>query len=120
MRSKVTVALLFLNVVLFFYIFQYEKVKLPDANGKRVLGAEVATIAAITRTSRSAAPLKLERRGDAWWLQEPYEWLANPNAVTRLINELQFLEHETSFAVADLTRSGKPSPITASINRRLS
>ena len=107
MRSKVTVALLFLNVVLFFYIFQYEKVKLPDANGKRVLGAEVATIAAITRTSRGAAPLKLERRGDAWWLQEPYEWLANPNAVTRLINELQFLEHETSFAVADLTRSGQ-------------
>lgn len=52
MRSKVTVALLFLNVVLFFYIFQYEKVKLPDANGKRVLGAEVATIAAITRTMR--------------------------------------------------------------------
>lgn len=109
MRSKVTVVLLFLNVILFFYIFQYEKLQLPDANGKRVLGAEVATIDALTRTSTSpaVATLKLERRSDSWWLTEPYDWPANPHAVDRLIKELQFLEHETSFAVADLAKSGQ-------------
>ncbi|MEI6105522.1 MAG: DUF4340 domain-containing protein [Opitutae bacterium] len=109
MRSKVTVVLLFLNVVLFFYIYQYEKVQLPDANGRRVLGAEVASIDSLTRTSSNpaVASLKLERRGETWSLVEPYEWPANPHAVDRLVKELQFLEHETSFAVADLAKSGQ-------------
>ena len=109
MRSKVTVVLLFLNVVLFFYIYQYEQVQLPDANGRRVLGAEVASIDSLTRTSTqpSVASLKLERRGETWSLVEPYEWPANPHAVDRLVKELQFLEHETSFAVADLAKSGQ-------------
>jgi Domain of unknown function (DUF4340) len=109
MRSKVTVVLLFLNVVLFFYIYQYEQVQLPDANGRRVLGAEVASIDSLTRTSTQpgVASLKLERRGETWSLVEPYEWPANPHAVDRLVKELQFLEHETSFAVADLAKSGQ-------------
>jgi len=109
MRSKVTVVLLFLNVVLFFYIYRFETVAPLETNGKRVLGAEVATIEALTRTSSSPeiAPVKLERRGEAWWLVQPYEWPANPNAVDRLVKDLQFLEHETSFAVADLAKSGQ-------------
>ena len=55
MRSKVTVVLLFLNVVLFYYIFQYEKVQIPDANGKHVYGPEVAAIDSLTRASRTGA-----------------------------------------------------------------
>ena len=98
MRSKVTVVLLFLNVILFFYIFQYEEKwraeqKTFEAR-RRVLGPEAASIDAITRTSRAGPPIRLERRGDAWWLTRPYEWPADPNAVARIINELQFLEHE--------------------------
>ena len=111
MRSKVTVVLLFLNVVLFFYIFQYEEKWRAEQKGlesrRRVLGPESAAIDSLTRTSRTGAALKLERRGEAWWLTQPYEWPANPNAVTRIINELQFLEHDTSFAVADLAKSGQ-------------
>jgi len=111
MRSKVTVVLLFLNVILFFYIFQYEEKwraeqKTFEAR-RRVLGPEAASIDAITRTSRAGPPIRLERRGDAWWLTRPYVWPADPNAVARIINELQFLEHETSFAVADLAKSGQ-------------
>ncbi len=107
MRSKVTVVLLFLNVVLLFYIFQYEKMKLPDANGKHVYGPEVAAIDSITRTSRGGGALKLERHGETWSLTKPYDWPANKNAVARVINELQFLEHQTSFSVADLAKSGQ-------------
>ena len=109
MRSKVTVVLLFLNVVLFFYIYKFETVVLPDANGKRVLGAEVATIESFTRTSTSPgiAPVRIERRGESWWLAQPYEWPANPNAVDRLVKELQFLEHVTSWTVADLVKTGR-------------
>ncbi len=111
MRSKVTVVLLFLNVVLFFYIFKFEKQWRAEQNGiesrRRVLGPEVAAIDSLTRTSRTGATLKLERSGEVWRLTQPYEWPANPNAVARIINELQFLEHETSFAVADLAKSGQ-------------
>jgi hypothetical protein len=111
MRSKVTVVLLFLNVILFYYIFQFEeKWRAERATleaRKRVLGPEVAAIESLTRTSRTGAALKLERHGEAWRLTQPYDWPANPNAVARVLNELQFLEHETSFAVADLAKSGQ-------------
>jgi len=51
--------------------------------------------------------VQLVKRGESWWLVQPYEWPAEPNALNRIVNELQFLEHDTSFAVADLTKSGQ-------------
>jgi len=112
MRSKVTVILLFLNVVLFYYIFHYEKPRISEHEileaRRKVYGPEVATVDSITRTNGAGGPaLKIERRGDSWWLTQPYEWQANPNAVSRILNELQFLEHETSFSVDDLVKSGR-------------
>ncbi len=112
MRSKVTVVLLFLNVVLFFYIFRFEeKWRAERANleaRRRVLPAEIASLDSFTRTLPSGESVKLEKRdGESWWLTVPYEWPANPNAVSRIHNELQFLEHETSFLVADLAKSGQ-------------
>lgn len=107
MRSKVTVVLLFLNVVLFFYIFQYENRIQIHETTRRVLGAESANIEKLVRVSRSAPTVSLEKRTDGWWLTQPFDWPANPNAVSRIVNELQLLEHETSFAVADLGKSGQ-------------
>lgn len=112
MRSKVTVVLLFLNVVLFFYIFRFEeKWRAERATleaRRRVLPAEIASLDSFTRTARTGESVKLEKKdGGAWWLTAPYAWPANPNAVSRLHNELQFLEHETSFLVVDLPKSGQ-------------
>lgn len=111
MRSKVTVVLLFLNVVLFFYIFKFEeKWRAERATleaRRRVLPPEIASLESFTRTDRTGESVKLEKRDDAWWLAKPYAWPANPNAVSRIHNELQYLEHETSFAVADLEKGGQ-------------
>ena len=117
MRSKVTVVLLFLNVVLFYYIFHYEKARLDERAileaRKRVYGPEVATIDSLTRVNRAGQTVKIERKGEAerkgeeWWLTQPYEWQANRNAVDRMLSELQFLEHETSFSVEDLLKDGR-------------
>lgn len=112
MRSKVTIVLLFLNVVLFYYIFHYEKPGLDERAvmeaRKRVYRPEVATIDSITRSSRNGPTIKLERKPDlSWWLTQPYDWPADPYAVNRMVSELQFLEHETSFSVADLLKSGR-------------
>jgi hypothetical protein len=110
MRTKVTLVLLFLNVVLFYYIFHFEKKwaaerELQEAR-RRVLPLEVAGIDSLTRTTRAGEVVRLEKRGESWWLARPYVWPANPNAVSRIVNELNFLEHVTSFAVRKLSASG--------------
>ncbi len=110
MRTKVTLVLLLLNVALFFFIFQFERRWRTEENWKearrRVLGPEAANIRSLeiaTATHR----LALEKRGDTWFVTHPIEWPANPNAVNRIVNDLQFLEHETSFQVRDLEKNGQ-------------
>ena len=111
MRSKVTVVLLFLNVLLFYYIFHYEQKWQAERAQlearKRVLGPESANIEKFSLSSPTAPTLTAEKRGDTWWLTQPLEWPANPNAIARVLHELQFLEHVTSFAVADLAKTGR-------------
>ncbi len=107
MRTKVTLVLLFLNVALFFYIFQFESARPVDTKGKRVYGPEVAAIDSLTREGRTGPTMRVEKRGETWWLTRPYEWPANANAIAGILSELQHLEHETSFAVTDLAKSGQ-------------
>jgi hypothetical protein len=110
MRTKVTLVLLFLNVALFFFIFHFERHWRTEDSWKearrRVLGAEAADI----RTLEIIGPqqkVSLARRGDTWFVTQPIEWPANPYAVSRIVNELQLLEHVTSFAVDDLAKNGQ-------------
>lgn len=110
MRTKVTLVLLFLNVALFFFIFRFERRWRTEDSWKearrRVLGAESTAI----RTLEIASPnrtVALAKRGDTWFITKPLEWPANPNAVNRIINDLQFLEHDTSFNVRDLGKNGQ-------------
>ncbi|HEX2860598.1 MAG TPA: hypothetical protein VHN79_03120, partial [Lacunisphaera sp.] len=95
MRSKVTVVLLFLNVLLFAYIYYYDKPLLDERKNlearRRVLPAEVASMDSFTRTSPTGESITIQKRENEWWLTAPYEWPANPNAVARIHNELQFL-----------------------------
>lgn len=111
MRTKITLLLLLLNVVLFFFIFGFERQwhteALAEEARTRVLGPDAANIHALTITGESLdSEIRLERSGDAWSIVAPYEWPANPHAVSRIVNELQFLEHDTSFDVANLDATG--------------
>ena len=112
MRTKVTLVLVFLNVALFFFIFQFERPWLIKARyieeRSLVLGAEAADIRSIDiSSSNSAHTLALAKRGDTWFVTAPPEWPANPAAVSRILTELQFLKHEASFNVADLAKNGQ-------------
>ncbi len=110
MRTKVTLVLLFLNVALFFFIFRFERRWRTEDSWKesrrRVLGPEAADIRTLTITG-SGRDIALTKRGDTWFVTKPIEWPANPNAVNRIVNDLQFLEHETSFYVRDLEKNGQ-------------
>ncbi|HVU22759.1 MAG TPA: DUF4340 domain-containing protein [Opitutus sp.] len=115
MRTKVTLVLLFLNVALFFFIFHFERRWRTEESWRearrRVLGTETADIRTLAIVNNSARDrpekLALARRGDTWFVTAPIEWPANPAAVSRIVSELQFLEHETSFAVRDLAKNGQ-------------
>ncbi len=112
MRTKVTLVLLFLNVALFFFIFGFERewrVEKAALQARRlVLGSEIANIQQIQISGPNLAePVMLRRTTDGWLLTSPFEWPANTYAVNRIMNELQFLYHETSFAVQDLAAAGQ-------------
>ena len=111
MRTKVTLVLLFLNVVLFFFIFMFvrrwQTEKVWEESRKRVLGPEAAVIQSLDISGgRLAEPVHLEKQAEGWMITRPVDWPANPHAVSRILNELLFLEHETSFLVKDLPKSG--------------
>lgn len=117
MRSKITLVLFLLNLAVFGYLFlsdrPWSSASRLEEDRRRVLGPEAANLAALEITlatspdATSAGPLRLERRGDTWFIAAPVEWPANEFAVRRILNELQFLEHETSFLVSDLPRLGQ-------------
>lgn len=114
MRTKVTLVLIFLNVALFFFIFKFERHWRTEAASlearRRVLaGAETADIRTITVTS--AAPggsysLEREAKRESWSLKSPIDWPANSSAVSAIVQELALLDHETSFQVKDLSKTG--------------
>lgn len=111
MRTKVTLVLVFLNVALFFFIFKFERGWRTERASlearRRVLGPETADIRSLTITGPGEKTIRLTRAGDDWSLAAPLDWPANPHAVSRIVNELQFLEHETSFSVADLEKNNQ-------------
>lgn len=112
MRTKVTLILVFLNVALFFFIFRFEREWRTEQAAlearRRVLGPEAANIQTLDIAGPNLpAPVRLVRQGEAWNLTSPLEWPANPHAVLRITNELRLLEHEASFAVADLAANGQ-------------
>ncbi|MDP3070073.1 MAG: DUF4340 domain-containing protein [Opitutaceae bacterium] len=111
MRTKVTLVLIFLNAALFIFIFKFERPWRRDAEAKetkrRVLGPEASDIRSIEVTSSvSGGSFALERRRDTWFLTQPFEWPANLHAASALVHDLQLLEHESAFPVADLGKSG--------------
>jgi Domain of unknown function (DUF4340) len=111
MRTKVTLVLLLLNVVLFFFIFtvvhRWHTDALWEESRTRVLGPEVATIQSLEISGgRLAEPIHMEKKPDGWMITKPVEWPANPYAVNRILNEMMFLNHFTSFLVKDLSKNG--------------
>lgn len=109
-RTKVTLVLIFLNVALFFFIFKFERKWRTEEAGRearrRVLGPEAADIRFLqVKTTAATGSFTLVRQRDSWSLTAPLDWPANPHAASTIVNELQLLEHETSFAVADLAKN---------------
>jgi len=109
MRTKVTILLIFLNVALFAYIFQFRRnLENRQAEKNLVLGPETANIQSLEISSAaSPKPITIERSGDSWMIAQPLQWPANEFAITRILSELQQLRPYATFTVAELTQTGQ-------------
>lgn len=114
MRTKVTLILILLNVVLLGVIISANRKWDADAEiakrNIRVLRNEVIGLKQIEITAiNSPTVIRLERakENDPWTLKSPIEWPANDFAVRRIVHELEFLDKQSSFPVADLAKNNQ-------------
>ena len=108
MRTKVTLALLFLNVALFFFIFYIRPSIDPSKSGEEASRLVLPSAASDVREleiTLGTDTTRLVRRGEQWCIATPIDWPANPFAVSQILTELQSLKHETSFTVASLAQN---------------
>ena len=109
MRTKVTLALIFLNGALFLFIFYFLRPSISEANREHsrrlVLGSQAANLQKLEIVG-GAEPVRMERRPDGWYLTAPMEWPVAEHAMRTILNELQLLEREASFTKEDLEKNG--------------
>lgn len=112
MRFKFTIFLLALNLIAFgliAYLGQQNSRSEAKRSGlANQLGRELTEAERIELSGRSLdTPRVLVREGNTWELEAPMRWPANYFAVNRILNQLQFIEEEVSFPIAELTNTGQ-------------
>ncbi|MGB0184663.1 MAG: DUF4340 domain-containing protein, partial [Opitutales bacterium] len=112
MRIKFTLVLLALNAITFSFIFYLNQRDLQaDKKALRLaenIREEVAGAQQIELSGRVISlPHTLSRDGESWQITQPFQWPANYFSVNRILNQLQFIEEDTSFPVAAIRESGQ-------------
>ncbi len=113
MRLRFTAFLLVLNIITFGLIFLLSNK--ADNNSSTQAGGLSGMISReaieATRIELSGkgldAPRVIERKGSSWEITQPIQWVANYFAINRILNQLQFLEEEASFSIAEIERTGQ-------------
>ncbi len=111
MRKQLTVILILLNlvVVAVFYLFERtDPERTLKENSRKIFGEEAVEIDYIRISGENlGADRVLRKEENTWMLASPIEWPANFFAVSRILNQITFLEKETSFAVDELEAAGR-------------
>ena len=113
MRIKLTIVLIILNLVAFYWIYELEKGADPrDSYSQETVNvlpnaASVDEIRIQVNTAQKQDERVLKRNRNYWEITSPFVWAANENAVQRILTQLQFLEKETSIPLADIEKSSQ-------------
>ena len=111
MRKQLTVILILLNLVVIAVFYLFERTDLEegfDGNSAKIFGEEAVDIDYIRISGDTLGPDRvLKKEENTWILTSPIEWPANFFAVSRILNQITFLEKETSFAVDELEAAGR-------------
>lgn len=111
MRKQLTVILILLNLVVVAVFYLFERTDLEegfDGNSSKIFGEEAVDIDYIRISGDTLGPDRvLNKEENTWMLTSPIDWPANFFAVSRILNQIVFLEKETSFAVGELEAAGR-------------
>lgn len=109
MRTRLTLALLAANCILFGIIFYLQQDGRREGGGdrtRRVFGTEASNIDYLEIQLPDEEESRVLRRdGENWNIISPLQWPANFFAVNRILQQIQFLEKETSFRTSDLNNT---------------
>lgn len=111
MRTQITIALLAANLVLFGFIVYLNHTGHPDRvareQTRKIFGPEATNLDFLEIQLGDDEPRVLRLESGKWQIKAPIQWPANLFAVNRILQQLEFLEKETSFRTGDLTRTGQ-------------
>ncbi|HLS28899.1 MAG TPA: DUF4340 domain-containing protein, partial [Opitutales bacterium] len=113
MRTRTTLILLAANLLLFGAIFylhhQGHPGRIAREQSSRIFGPEVNSLDYLELRLPDQEPrvLRKQPEADRWEIRSPVQWPANFFAVSRILQQLKFLERKTSFRTDDLERTGQ-------------
>jgi hypothetical protein len=113
MRLKLTITLFVLNLLVFgliVYLDRQADARLAEEQSSLLLQVDVNSINQIDiggPALQQSRTLVKSSSGKNWFLTEPVNWPANLFAVTRILNQLQFLEEEISFSLSEIAEAGQ-------------
>lgn len=112
MRYKFTIFLLGLNIIVFGLIaylsHQADSVEDSTSNLSGKIGREIIEADRIElRGSGLDQTRVLTRSGSNWSISEPMQWKANFFAISRILNQLQFIEEKAAFSVDEIKSTGQ-------------
>ena len=107
MRIQLTLILILMNLAALAVFYLFEKgIRLEDRfaqEDKKVFYEEAVNIDYIRISGDSIGPDRILKKTETQWeLISPMEWPANFFAVSRILNQITFLEKETGFLVEEL------------------
>ncbi|MBC9866306.1 MAG: DUF4340 domain-containing protein [Opitutae bacterium] len=107
MRKQLTLILILMNLVVLAVFYLFEKgIRVEDRfalEDNKIFHEEAVNIDYIRISGDSIGPDRILKKTETQWdLTSPMEWQANIFAVSRILNQITFLEKETGFLVEEL------------------
>ncbi|OHE74696.1 MAG: hypothetical protein A2007_02955 [Verrucomicrobia bacterium GWC2_42_7] len=108
MRTKFTIILFLLNLVIFCFIYQKNNnLRTNEETGAFFL-PEIQDLNYMEISSEFTSQKRIfEKRRDHWEIVSPVSWPANDFAMQRIIGQIQFLPKEVYFSVESIQKSGQ-------------
>jgi len=104
MRIRLTIFLLIANLIALFAIWSLEREPEQNIESTRAL-IDITRLEVEGKGIEKARILVLEN--NKWKIISPIEWPANFFAVNRILNNLKFLEKESSFPASEIIKHGQ-------------
>jgi hypothetical protein len=107
MRFRTTLLLIVLNLITFFFLLRQESPfeinPLSDTSVLGILPRGLEQLSGISvEGSQQEEAYSIERDGDSWKIVQPFEWIANPFAVRRMLARMESTRTSIRFKLSEI------------------